>query len=397
MSADLPEGRAYLDAVTSPRLDPGVAAAMAPFVGADPTSPSALHEWAIGPAEAMARSREAVAVLVGADDPESIIFVSSATEARNLAVIGLFRANHALGHGVVSSEIEHAAVRSATWTLERSGANVKEVGVSEHGEIDPDAVNDAVGPETALVTIQHGHEDIGVVQDVEAIVSAARAARPDVRVHVDAGASLGLVSLDAEAIGCDAVSIGGPPLGAPPWCGALYLRPGARLQPLLSGGTQELGKRAGPECLPAIAAIGAASELARAEATERRDRLGRLSGRLTSELLQVPDVVLNGPRVNRLPGNVHVAARGVDGETLAASLAARGVAVAPGSACTQDAGKESPALVAIGRGPEWTRSSILFSLDSQATAAEVDLAAAAFADEVTRLRALAPDAERERR
>ncbi len=397
MSADAPAGAAYLDAVTSPRIDPRIAQAMAAFVGTDPSSPSALHEWAIPAAEALARAREEVAALIGADDPDAIIFVSSATEARTLAVTGLHRANRALGAGVVSTTIEHAAVRGAVWGLERSGADVRELGVDGDGLLDPDDVERAVGPDTALLTVHHGHEDIGVVQDVARIVAAARRARPDVRVHVDAGASAGLAPIDVAASGCDALSIGGPPLGAPPWCGALWVRPGARLQPMIVGGTQELGKRAGPECLPGIAALGAAAAIVRTDAPARQRALADLGEELTRRLLEVPEVVLNGPRTGRLPGNVHVAARGVDGESLAAALAARGVAVAPGSACTQDAGKESPALVAIGRDRDWTRSSVLFSLDDQVTEREIAVATAVFAEEVSRLRALAPDAERARR
>jgi cysteine desulfurase len=387
---------AYLDAVTSPRVDQRVSAEMAAFMGGDPSSPSALHDWAVLPAEVVERSRHEVAALVGAEEPDSIIFVSSATEARNLAVMGLFRANDALGNGIVSSAIEHAAVRSATWSLERTGAVIEEVGVDGDGRIDPSAIGAAVGANTALVTVHHGHEDLGTVQDVAAIVTAARSARPEARVHVDAGASAGLAPIDVDDIGCDALSIGGPPLGAPPWSGALYVRPGARLQPLLVGGTQELGKRAGPECLPAIAAIGAAARIAREEGAARRQALTELGERLLNGVLAVRDVLLSGPAHGRLPGNIHVAARGLDGETLAASLAARGVAVAPGSACTQDAGKESPALVAIGRSSEWTRSSVLVSLDSSATTDEVDRAVAAFSDEVARLRSFAPDTARDR-
>ena len=188
----------------------------------------------------------------------------------------------------------------------------------------------------------------------------------------------------------DALVVGGPALGAPAWAGALVVRPGARLHPLIEGGIEEGGKRAGPEALPAIAALGAAAELARAEMTGRGARMAALAERLTAGLLAVPDVRLNGPREGRIPGHVQVSAGWVEGETLALALAARGVAVSPGSACTAHGGKAAPVLEAIGLEPPWTHSAILLTLRWTTTEAEVDEAVAAFAESVASLRAMSP-------
>ena len=188
----------------------------------------------------------------------------------------------------------------------------------------------------------------------------------------------------------DAVVVGGPALGAPPWAGALVVRPGARLHPLIEGGIEEGGKRAGAEALPAVVGLGAAAEIARAEMAARSARMEALGERLIAGLLAVPDVRLNGPRRGRIPGNVHVSAGWVEGESLALAMAARGVAVSPGSACTAHGGKAAPTLEAIGLEPPWTHSAVLLTLGHTTTEADVDVAVAAFADAVAALRAMSP-------
>jgi cysteine desulfurase len=170
----------------------------------------------------------------------------------------------------------------------------------------------------------------------------------------------------------------------------LAVRPGARLHPLLEGGIEEGGKRAGAEALPAIVALGAAAEIAAADMGARAVRMAALTERLVDGLLAVPDVRLNGPREGRIPGHVQVSAGWVEGETLALAMAARGVAVSPGSACTAHGGKAAPTLEAIGLEPPWTHSAILLTLRASTTEAEVDAGLAAFAEAVAALRAMSP-------
>jgi cysteine desulfurase len=196
--------------------------------------------------------------------------------------------------------------------------------------------------------------------------------------------------VDAMGWGADAVPLGGGPVGAPPWVGALAVRPGARLYPLIEGGLQEAGKRAGAENLPAIVGLGAAAEIALAEMDDRAARMRALTDRLLAGLLEVPDVRLNGPREARIPGHVQVSAGWVEGETLTLALAERGVAASPGSACTAHAGKAAPVLEAIGLEPPWTHSAVLFTLRASTTEAEVERAVSAFAESVAALRAISP-------
>lgn len=383
------EAAAYLDHAGGGPLDPRVRAAMHAALDDLYAGPEALHEAGRGPAEALERARAQVAALVGAE-PETIIFTAGASEARNLALKGLASANRALGRHLVATRVEHPDTLAACRTLAREGAELDLVEVDGDGVVDPEALGAAVRPDTALVSVVHGQPDIGTLQDVPALVAAVRARRPEARVHVDAGSTAGLVPLDVAAVGADAITLSATPMGGPAWAGALYLRPGARLHPLIEGGTQEGGKRAGAQALPAIVGMGVAAELARVEGEERAARLTVLADRLLDGLLAVPDVRLNGPRRGRIPGHVQVSAGWVEGESLALALAARGVAVAPGSACTAHAGKAAPTLEAIGMEPPWTHSAVLFTLAPSTRAHEVDRAVAAFAEAVAMLRAMSP-------
>lgn len=352
--------------------------------------PSGLHEAARGPAEMLEKARGAVAALVGGAAPE-IIFTAGATEARNLAVKGLARANRRLGNDLVATTIEDPAVRAALRTLAaREDATILEVPVDSEGLVDPSQLEAAITETTAVVCIPHGQGDIGTLQDLPALVAAVRRTGSEARIHIDAGSSAGLVPLDAVDLGVDAVSVGGPPLGAPPWTGALWVREGARLLPIIEGGIEEAGKRAGSPALPGVAALGAAADLAIAEGPARAATMAERGERLVAALCAVEDVRLNGPRGLRIPGHVQVSVGRVEGETLALALAAEGVACSPGSACTAHAGKAAPALEAIGLEPPWTHSAVLFTLGPGTTDDEVDRAAAIFARVVERLRGMSP-------
>ncbi len=380
---------AYLDHAAASPLDPRVRAAMLPFLGEDFGSPSSLHEWGRRPAEALEDAREQVAALLGAD-PEWVIFTSGATEARNLAIAGLLAGNRALGRRVAATAVEHPATLAACRSAAREGGGLDLVPVDGLGRVDPDALTAAVGDETAVVALVHGQPDIGTLQDLPALVTAARSARADARIVIDAGETAGLVGLDVGGLGVDACVVGGGSIGGPAWTGALIVRPGARLHPLIQGGLQEGGKRAGAEDLPGIVALGTAAGIAGAEMGARTARTDALSERLRAGLLSIGDVRLNGHPTARIPGHVQVSAGWVEGESLCLSLAARGVAVSPGSACTAHGGKAAPALEAIGLEPPWTHSAVLFTLRHTNTEAEIDLAVAAFAESVAALRAISP-------
>jgi len=353
-------------------------------------SADALHPAGARAAGMLEDARAQVAALVGAN-PDDIIFTAGATEARNLAVKGLLSANRALGRHAVASGIEHPAVMSALRSRLRDADPVSFTAVDGFGRIDPAALADALGPQTCIVSIHHAQYEVGTVQDVDALIGAVRARRAEVRVHLDAADSAGTLPIDVARFGADAVTISGTALGAPPWTGALWVRPGARLHPLIEGGSQESGKRAGPVDLAGAAALGVAAARTRALLTHRATERRRQTALLAERILQVPAVRLNGPPVGeRLPGHLHVSVRGVTGESLALGLATRGVCVSPGSTCTADAGKASATLEAMGCDPAWTHAAILMTLGDATTDAELDIAAEQFSAVVAELRAMSP-------
>lgn len=310
--------------------------------------------------DALDAARDDVARLIGADG-DDIVFTAGPTEARVTAIAGMMDANAALGTHAVASALEHPSVLWALRRREAAGDEWTAAPAGADGALDPARVADAVRDDTALVCVHHAQADVGTVQDVAGIVAAVRRRRPGVRVHVDAAAAAGVLPVDVARYGADAVSLGGPALGLPGWVGALWVRPGARLTPLVGGGQQQWGRRAGAEDVPAAVAMAWAAR--RAAGRDDAPGLTRRAQRLWDGLASLGDVRLNGPPVaQRLPGNVHASFGGVTGETLAVALAAHGVAVSPGSACSALAGKASPVLEAMGVEPPWSLASVLFSL-----------------------------------
>jgi cysteine desulfurase len=381
--------RIHLDHATSTPLSPEILDAMVDALGIT-GSPDALYTEGAAASRTLADARANVAALIGAD-PDEVIFTAGPTEARNLAVKGLLSANSSLGRHAVASAIEHPAVMSALRSHARDGGETTFVGVGPTGIVDPAALARAVTNRTAVVSVHHAQHEIGTIQDIAALIAAVRDRRSEARIHVDAAESIGTRPIDVHRIGADAVSIGGTALGAPAWTGALWIRPGARLHPLIEGGAQEGGKRAGAVDLAGAVALGRCADIRRRNIDLHATRLAGLTRRLADLVLAVPDVRLNGPEPGaRLPGHLQVSVLGITGESLALSLATRGVDVAPGSTCTADAGKASPTLEAIGCGPDWTHAAILMTIGAATTRDEISRAGAAFAQAVADLRATSP-------
>lgn len=379
---------AYLDHGAAARPRPEVAAAMAAAVRVLWASPSAVHTEGAAAARAVETARGHVAALIDAD-PEDVVFTAGTSEARVTAVTGLLAGNRGAGGHAVATALEHPSVLWALRTRERDGHPWTAAPVGPEGRIDPGALAAAVRDDTALVTVHHGQGDIGTVQDAEALVAAVRSRRPEARIHVDAAETAGVLPVDVTRLGADAVTVGGPACGAPAWCAALWLRPGSRCHPLVGGGLQEDGRRAGAEDVPGIVGLGEAARLAARSMDADAARRRSLAARLADGLLAVGGVRRNGPPVaERLPGHLQVSVAGVEGETLTLALAGRGVAASPGSVCTAHAGKASPVLEAIGMEPPWTHSAVLFTIGPGTTEAEIDHAVAAFRDAVDALRAM---------
>ena len=375
----------YLDHASAWPVDPRVAEAMHEALGWGWPSPDALHGWSRRPAEALEQARADVAALVGAV-PEQVIFTSGPHEARALAVMGGLTA----GGGVLTTAAEHPATLAICRSATRSTGGPTIVGVDPDGRVRPRDLAGALADETRLVCLTVAQPEIGTLQDIPGLVAAVRERRSDVRVHLDAGDTVGLHAVDMNTLDVDLLTIGGSTLGAPSWTGALVVRPGTRLTPLIGGGAQEHGKRGGPVNLPAAVGLGRAAALAMTERADRIAHITALDERLVEGLLRIPEVRLNGPRSGRLPGIVQVSLGWVEAQSVVLALAADGVACSAGSACTAVTRKAAPILEAIGLEAPWTHSAVLFSLGPTTTVDEIERALATIEARVRALRHASP-------
>lgn len=377
--------RVYLDNNATTPILPEVFEAMQAYFGERFGNASSIHHHGQETRAAVERARESVAALLGCRASE-IVFTSGGTEGDNLAIFGLTQP----GQHVISSTIEHHAVLNSCRHLEASGCEVTYVPVNGQGQVDPDDVRRELRPNTRLITIMMANNETGVLQAVEEIGKVA--ADADVYFHTDAVQAAGKVVIDVKRIGCDLLSISGHKMNAPQGVGALYVRKGTTLRPMLFGGSHERSRRAGTENVPGIVALGKAAELAR-EAFSRGD-LEQMSGmrdRLEQTILsQVESTGVNGRGAPRVPNTSSIHFDCIEGEALVIALDLKGVAVSTGAACSSGAIEPSHVLTAMGMPPERARGSLRFSLGKQNTPEEVDFALNLLKDTVGRLRELSP-------
>ncbi|TLY80825.1 MAG: aminotransferase class V-fold PLP-dependent enzyme [Gammaproteobacteria bacterium] len=387
-----PSGPIYLDYAATTPVDPAVAAAMSACLtleGDFGNAASATHPFGRQAAARIETARAQVAALIGAE-PEEIVFTSGATESNNLTILGLARANADRRRHIVTSRIEHKAVLDPCKRLEKEGFNVTYLTPDRSGRIDPDAVRAALRPDTVLVSIMYVNNEIGVMQDVEAIGALCR--ERGVAFHSDCAQAAGKVPLDVRKLCVDFVSFTAHKLYGPKGVGALYVRPGARpgIQPVAYGGGQERGLRPGTLATHQIVGFGVACQIAARQLAGEQARLTGLRERLWTGLAAVGGAHLNGEGAPRVPGILNVSFEGVEGESLVTGLG--GLAISTGSACNSASAEPSYVLRALGRDTQLAQSSLRLSLGRYTTAADVDFAVEAVRHEVGRLRALSPAA-----
>jgi cysteine desulfurase len=360
---------------------------MRPFLEGGVGNPSAPHSLGLEARASLDGARGKVARLVGAS-AAGVIFTASATEANNLAIRGL--AERASGRHVVTTAIEHISVVNACRFLAKRGWDVSWVPADGEGRVDPDAVARALRDDTALVSVMAANGEIGTVQPLREIGRVARAR--GVPFHVDAVGAAGRLPLSVDDLGVDLLTLSSNDLYGPPGAGALWIRPEVKLAPVIVGGGQEGGYRAGTENLPAIVGMGVAADLARAEGAAEMARLAPLRDRLLSGVLErVPRARRTGaPGPARLPHHASVVVSGVKADGVLLELDLRGVTASSGSACTAASGEPSHVLRAIGCAPEELEGSLCFTLGRWTTGAEVDAVLEALPAVVERLRRLAP-------
>ena len=380
--------KVYLDNTATTPLLPEVREAMMPYLGDIFGNPSSLHDWGDGAREAIEAARDQVAQLIGANTDE-MIFTGSGTESNNLAIKGLALAQQNKGKHVVVSAIEHFSVLHSAKTLAKWGFEVSEVPVNKYGVVDPDDVRRNLRNDTILVSIMHANGEVGTIEPIKEIAVVTRERK--IPFHIDAVATAGTIPVNVSELGVDALSLAGNQFYGPKGVGALWVRKGVRIIPLLDGGIQEGGKRAGTENVLAIVGLGKAAELAKAHITERIEQLIPLRDRLLKELPdRIEHVVVSGHPHNRLPGHASFCVEFIEGESMLMLLNSKGIAVSSGSACTSRALKASHVLIAMGLSHEIAQGSILFTLGIDNTNQDIDYVLEVMPSIVDRLRDMSP-------
>jgi cysteine desulfurase len=379
--------RVYLDYAGFSPVDPRVVALMRPFLEGGVGNPSAPHSLGLEARASLDGARAKVARLFGGA-PGGVIFTASATEANNLAIRGL--AQRAAGRHVVTSCAEHISVLNACRHLEQRGFAVSYVPVDAEGRVDPEAVRAVVRDDTVLISVMASNGEIGTLQALRDLGRVARDRA--VPFHVDGVGAAGRVPLSVDDCAIDLLTLSSNDLYGPPGAGALWVRPEVTLAPIIFGGAQEAGYRAGTENLPAIVGMGVAADLARNESAAEVARLSALRDRLLGGLLdRVPRARLTGARgAERLPHHASIVVPGVKADGVLLELDLRGVAASTGSACNMASGEPSHVLRAIGCPREESEGSLCFTLGRWTAAAEIDVVLDAVPAIVERLRRLAP-------
>ena len=378
----------YLDNAATTKTSPAAQKAMLECMEQFWGNPSSLHTPGQKAAEALAQARETVAACIGAD-PREIYFTSGGSEADNQAIVSAALLGKRKGKThLISTAIEHHAVLHTLARLEKDGFDVTLLPVDESGIVKVADVAAAIREDTALVSVMFANNEIGSIQPIEEI--GALCHEKHVLFHTDAVQAAGHLPIDVEKQHIDMLSLSGHKFHGPRGTGLLYVRRGVPLLPLIEGGAQERGKRAGTENLPAIAGMAVALKDACDHMQEDTQRQLALRERLIAGLSKIPHSALNGDPVRRLPGNVSFCFEGIEGESMLLLLDDKGIAASSGSACTSGSLDPSHVLLAIGRPHEVAHGSLRLTLGAETTEEEIDYTIQAVAEVVERLRAMSP-------
>ena len=381
-------GTRYFDHMATNPLRPEVLDAMMPYLKESFGNPMSLYELGQSARKAIEDARWKVAGLINAR-PAEITFTASGAEANNFAIRGLANAHAKKGKHIVVSKMDHHSVLNPARILEKEGFAVTYLPVDKYGLVDPGALEKAMTDETCLVSIIHASPEVGTIEPVAELARIAK--KKGALFHTDAVASAGYIPIDVDEMGIDALSLSAHEFYGPKGAGALYLRSGTRIIPLIYGGIQEGGRRAGTENVPAIVGMGRAAELTREELPQRAEKLTALRDRLISGALEkIKNIYLTGHPALRLPGHASFCVEFIEGEAQLLMLQAKGIYAASGSACSSKALKASPVLLSMGISSQLAQGSIVFSLGMENTVEDIDYALGEFPAVVNRLREISP-------
>ena len=379
--------RVYLDHNATTPVHPAVVEAMTKVLREDFGNPSSVHHFGQRAKSAMDQARSSVASLIGAD-PSEVVFTSGGTESDNFAIRGAAEALDATRRRhLIATTIEHEAVLNTLKALARRGRPTTLLRVDGTGIVAPDALKEALTDDTAIVSVMHANNEIGTIQP---ILELARIAHDrGALLHTDAVQTAGKVTVDVKALEVDLLSISAHKFYGPKGVGALWIRRGLRLLPVLTGGKHERSRRAGTENVAGIVGMGVAATLAAAKIDEEAKRISALRDRLEEGVLRaVPGTIVNGTRSPRVPNTTNISFDRIEAESLLIALDLEGVAVSTGSACSSGTLEPSHVLKAMGFPPHRTQNSIRFSLGAANTEADVDRVVAILPGIVDKLRSL---------
>jgi cysteine desulfurase len=385
--------RIYLDNAATTPPDKKVVEAMLPFLTEKFGNASSIHFFGQEARAAVDRARHQVAELINAR-PAEIVFTSGGTEANNLAIRGLVEANEKYGKHIITSAIEHSAVKEVCADLEKRGYEVTYLPVYTNGVVRVEDVKNAIRDDTVLISIMTANNEIGTIQPIGEIGLLIRNLRENgkkIRFHTDAVQAAGKIPIDVEEFNCDLLSLSAHKIHAPKGVGALYVRRGVRLHAQNIGGRQERERRGGTESVPHIVALGEACETAKISLAENAAHLENLRDRFEFEIGEkIDDFVFNGDREKRLPHISNVSFRRVEGEGLLINLDLQGIAVSTGSACSSGSLEPSPVIRALGSDDELARGAIRFSFGAQNTIEDIAYILEVLPKAVENLRRLFP-------
>lgn len=381
--------RIYLDHAATTPVDPRVLEAMLPYFTENFGNPSSIHSYGRDTRKAIEDARADIAREIGAAEPREIIFTGCGSESDNLAIRGVAAAYRNKGNHIITSAIEHHAVYDTCKALQKQGFEVTFVPVSKEGIVDPDDVIRALTDRTILVSIMHANNEVGTIQPIDAIGRLLK--ERGVLFHTDAVQTVGTIPVNVAELSVDLLSMAAHKFYGPKGVGALYVRKGVKLEPLIYGGGQERNRRAGTENIAGIVGMAKALTLANAELEENRKRITALRDYLIDSVLnRIDHVRLNGDRYQRLPGNANFSFEYIEGESLLLNLDLKGIAASSGSACTSGSLEPSHVLLAMGICHEIAHGSLRLSLGKSTTKEEIDYLLEVLPEIVAKLRAMSP-------
>lgn len=380
----------YMDHVATNPVHPEVLDAMMPYFKDNFANPLSLYEPGIKAREAIENARASTAELINAK-PQEIIFTSSGAESNNFALKGIALAMRNKGMHIIVSKVEHHSILNSARFLEKEGFAVTYLPVDNNGIVSPESVKKAITDKTILISIIHASPEIGTIQSIAEIGKIAK--EKGIMFHTDAVGSVGNIPVDVKALNADIVTFSAHQFYGPKGAAAIYISQGTRIVPLIYGGIQEGGRRAGTENVPAIVGMGKAAEITKRDLQKRIDHVTPLRDSIISNALKIDNLLLTGHPEQRLPGHASFVVEYIEGEAMLLMLAIKGVYSASGSACSSKALKSSPVLISIGVPVHLAQGSVVFTLGEDTTDEDINYFNDTFPQIISRLREISPYAK----